>query len=295
MNYCEKGKSAPTTNQKHSNGSNGSNEPTKNIIPPKKKKSKLFKLIIAILYIAVFGCLIYIIAKDVRERDAVMEQLAAEHEYELLHDGMATESPVHTTLPDTLPGAVPVQTSDVVYDQPVGDDYTGGATEADGITEEAAEMSSEHEHYQSVDNAFMAETDEYVRYPLSDKERHIIESVVTAEAEMECFAGKMAVAQCILQAAEDDGIRPDEAVIAYKYAKSRPDPTEEAVLAVAAVFDYGWLATSQPIKYFYDPSLCTSSWHESQDYCMTIGCHRFFAENGEKDNTKKIHHIQNEY
>jgi hypothetical protein len=88
----------------------------------------------------------------------------------------------------------------------------------------------------------------------------------------------VAVAQCILQTCEDDGIRPDEALIKYSYTKRRPDPTEEALEAVEAVFDFGQVATSEPIKYFYAPSLVQSDWHESQVYVLTINNHKFFKE-----------------
>lgn len=116
------------------------------------------------------------------------------------------------------------------------------------------------------------------RYELTDAERREVASVVTAEAGGEPYEGKIAVAQCILQACEDDGIRPTEAVVKYKYAKSRPEPTEEALEAVEAVFDLGQVATDEPIKYFYAPALCQSEWHESQVYVVTINGHKFFKE-----------------
>lgn len=115
-------------------------------------------------------------------------------------------------------------------------------------------------------------------YPLTDAERREIASVVTAEAVGEPYAGKVAVAQCILQACYDDGLRPIEAIKKYKYCKLRPEPCDEALEAVAAVFDLGEKATTEPIKYFYAPARVRSSWHESQDYVMTINNHRFFKE-----------------
>lgn len=117
-----------------------------------------------------------------------------------------------------------------------------------------------------------------VRYELTEEERWVVASVVTAEAAGEPYMGKVAVAQCILQACEDDGIRPTEAVVTYRYAKSRPEPTEEALRAVEAVFDRGEVATDEHIKYFYAPALVYSEWHESQVYVMTIKGHKFFKE-----------------
>ena len=102
--------------------------------------------------------------------------------------------------------------------------------------------------------------------------------MITAEAEGEPLAGKVAVAQCVLQTCEDEGIRPSEVFAKYSYAKRRPDPTWEALEAVQAVFDFGEVATSEPIKYFYAPALTSGSWHETQVYVLTINGHKFFKE-----------------
>lgn len=131
---------------------------------------------------------------------------------------------------------------------------------------------------QTMTNAWAAEAGYVKRYELTDAERWEVASVVTAEAGGEPYAGMMAVAQCILQACEDDGIRPDEAVIAYKYTANRPEPSAEALKAVQAVFDFGQVVTTEPIKYYYAPAIVYSEWHESQDYVITINNHRFYTE-----------------
>ena len=46
--------------------------------------------------------------------------------------------------------------------------------------------------------------------------------------------------------------------------------------AVHDIFDMGQFVTEKPILFFYAPSLCDSPWHESQNYAMTIGGHKFF-------------------
>lgn len=116
------------------------------------------------------------------------------------------------------------------------------------------------------------------RYVITDAERYELAQIVTGEAQGEPFAGKVAVAQCILQASEDDDLRPLEAAKKYKYTPARPEPTTEALSAVSAVFDFGYIATAEPIKYFYAPAITPSSWHESQVYVMTINNHKFFKE-----------------
>lgn len=144
------------------------------------------------------------------------------------------------------------------------------------ITEEQEQQTTQIVEYICRDDS--TENDTEKRYDLTDAEYWEVASVVTAEAGGEPIEGMLAVAQCILQACEDDGIRPCEAVTKYKYAKNRPEPTEEALEAVQAVFDFGQVATIEPIKYFYAPARCQSDWHESQVYVMTINGHKFFKE-----------------
>ena len=131
---------------------------------------------------------------------------------------------------------------------------------------------------EAMTDAWAAEAGFEKRYTITDEERYDLASAITAEATGEPFAGKVAVAQCVLQACEDDGIRPTEALEKYKYSSNRPEPADEALAAVAAVFDFGHVSTSEPIKYFYAPDLVTSIWHESQAYVMTINNHKFFKE-----------------
>lgn len=135
--------------------------------------------------------------------------------------------------------------------------------------------------WEDVTDAWAAEAGIQKRYALTDAERLEIAQVLTAEAGGEPFAGKIAVAQCILQTCEDEGIRPDEVLRVYAYSKRRPEPTQEALEAVQDVFDFGIVATTEPIKYFYAPALVDSEWHESQIYVMTINGHRFFKEETE--------------
>ena len=116
------------------------------------------------------------------------------------------------------------------------------------------------------------------RYALTAAERDTVERVVMAEAGAEPYEGQIAVAQCILNACERENMRPDEIVVEYQYTDKRPKPTDEVKAAVSAVFDYGETVTEREILYFYAPALCESEWHETQEYVMTVGGHRFFEE-----------------
>lgn len=121
-------------------------------------------------------------------------------------------------------------------------------------------------------------TEAPVRFYLSASERDTVERVVMAESGGESFEGQMLVAQCILNAAEKEGVQPSEAVVIYSYTSNRPDPTQSVKDAVAAVFDRGEVANDAPVMYFYNPALVTSDWHESQIFVAEVGGHRFFAE-----------------
>ena len=132
--------------------------------------------------------------------------------------------------------------------------------------------------WQHVTNDWALESGMEKRYELTDKERLTLAQVVEAEAAGEPYAGKVAVAQCILQSCEDDSIRPDVAVRKYGYSSERPTASQESLDAVQAVFDFGEVATTEPIKYFYAPDKTTSKWHETQDYVLTINGHKFFKE-----------------
>lgn len=152
------------------------------------------------------------------------------------------------------------------------------ATEKPAVSDAAAEqptaiVTTPAESAQTPDQA-----EPTVRFYLSTSERDTVERVVMAEAGGESFEGQMLVAQCILNAAEKEGVQPSEAVVIYSYTSIRPDPTQSVKDAVAAVFDRGEVAIDAPVMYFYNPALVTSDWHESQIFVAEVGGHRFFAE-----------------
>lgn len=115
------------------------------------------------------------------------------------------------------------------------------------------------------------------RYELTPDERDIVERTVMAEGgNTEDLKGLMLVAQCILNASELDGIRPDEAVELYQYAPPAEEANDRVREAVARVFDQGEMATNEPILFFYAPKYCRSDWHESLVFVAEHGGHRYF-------------------
>ena len=138
------------------------------------------------------------------------------------------------------------------------------------IEPEIVELESEIEYY--VSPIYLTEDD-----------RWFIECVVAGECAYEPYEGKLAVAQCYFDAMIKDGLTAREVKEVYQYAgwnqnldKQDRKMYIEVMEAVHDIFDVGQFVTEKPILFFYSPSLCDSPWHESQNYAMTIGGHKFF-------------------
>lgn len=126
---------------------------------------------------------------------------------------------------------------------------------------------------------------EYYESPinLTEDDRWFIESVMAGECAYEPYEGKLAVAQCYFDAMVKSGLSAREVQKVYGYVawndqldKQNPKMYIEVMDAVHDIFDMGQFVTEKPILFFYAPSLCDSPWHESQNYAMTIGGHKFF-------------------
>ena len=115
---------------------------------------------------------------------------------------------------------------------------------------------------------------------LSSYQRWVVECMVTGESIGEPYDGQIAVAQCILNACIKGNMQPSDVRKAYKYSGWNENITESVKKAVSAVFDEGYKITDEPILYFYAPKSVKSKWHESQNFVIEIGGHRFFSERG---------------
>lgn len=121
-------------------------------------------------------------------------------------------------------------------------------------------------------------------YELTYEEFKVVVETVAAEANSEDFIGKALVAQCILNSAVTDGIRPDEVVVKYQYADPYKGEIQDNVsTAVLSVFKYGLKPVDANIQFFYSPGNMpggVSGWHESLEFVVEHGGHRFFKLNG---------------
>ena len=122
---------------------------------------------------------------------------------------------------------------------------------------------------------------------LSDEERYVVECIVAGEAWGEPYEGKKAVAQCIYDAMLQDGLTASEVRKTYKYSGWKTNLPEvdytsylEVAQAVTDVFDFGEMATDEFILWFYNPAYGKSEFHESQNFVIEIGHHKFFSKKG---------------
>ena len=112
--------------------------------------------------------------------------------------------------------------------------------------------------------------------PLSGYEYHVACSIVMGEAGGETERGMLLVAQTLRDGCEQEGVMPSELKSLYRYEGWNEDYTEAVEQAVRDVFFLGKRVTEERTLYFYNPQLCSSSWHEAQAYVTTEGSVRFF-------------------
>lgn len=109
-------------------------------------------------------------------------------------------------------------------------------------------------------------------------DRDILERLVMGEAGGEGYLGACLVAQCIRDTMVEDNVSTVEQVRrAYGYTGSLSrEPNSDVKKAVAFIFDQGGYAVKHKIHYFYAFKWCKSSWHETQEFIIQYGGHRFF-------------------
>lgn len=122
-------------------------------------------------------------------------------------------------------------------------------------------------------------------YPITDDDRYVIERIVAGEAGHEPLLGKKAVAQCILNAMEQDGLTASEVRKTYQYSgwmrenfpTNYPEDWIEVQQAIWCVFDNGEKVTEENILWFYAPKYSEGNWHNTQKFVVEISNHRFYA------------------
>jgi len=114
-------------------------------------------------------------------------------------------------------------------------------------------------------------------FEITEEERAVVEHIVSGEAKGESYLGQVLVAQCILNACLQDGLRPDEVRVQYQYSGWSKEVSDETKQAVSDVFDYGKLAVDDNILWFYAPKYTKGKFHNTQKFIIQEGGHKFFA------------------
>lgn len=118
---------------------------------------------------------------------------------------------------------------------------------------------------------------------LSASDRDLLERLVMGEAGGEGFEGAALVAQTLRDHMVYHGYTSvDKLRRDLKYSGSiKKQPNEDVKKAVAFIFDEGGVAVQHKIYYFYAPRYCEGKWHNTQEFILEYGCHRFFCKWGE--------------
>lgn len=145
-------------------------------------------------------------------------------------------------------------------------------------------VSEEPIKYTEEKNECYIEEENEPYFFISDSEREVIQYIVAGEAKGESLLGKMAVAQCILNAMKQDDLTASEVRRVYQYSGwddelqySNPKAWEEVCHAVWCVFDNGEVVTQENILWFYNPNKAEGKFHNTQKFVLEIGNHRFYA------------------
>ena len=114
---------------------------------------------------------------------------------------------------------------------------------------------------------------------LDEANRDELYHLVMGEAGTEGYEGAALVAQAIRDAIVYKGYDNVEQVrteMSYD-GKLDNNPSDEVKRAVDFVFDQGGSAVKHKILYFYNPTVTSSAFHESQQLVIEYGHHRFFS------------------
>lgn len=113
---------------------------------------------------------------------------------------------------------------------------------------------------------------------LSDSDRDAAERIIMGEAGGQGYDGMALVAQCIRDAYSSGNYSSIEDVIdSCGYYGSMSEPGDSTCKEVVRfIFDGGGSAVQHRILVFYNADMCTSSWHESQNFVCSLGSERFF-------------------
>lgn len=123
---------------------------------------------------------------------------------------------------------------------------------------------------------------DYSYYPklqinLSEEDKILACQIVQGEAGGEGYESCCLVAQCLKDSMISLGYKSIKEVQKYcKYDGWKEEYSDDAVRAVEYIFDQNQSAVAHRVLFFYATNLCTSKWHETQRYVVTVNKTRYF-------------------
>lgn len=204
-------------------------------------------------------------------QEVVTEQLAIQEAK------AATEAPTETAAAATQSATTSADSSESVDST----DYSSGdssyaSDDEDYSDSNAISASGSGDYLLDIDNPDY----DYVGYSVSlnDEDRDMTERILMGEAGGEGFIGMALVAQCI----RDTYVNGSYSSIAQLlkqngyYGSTSMAGSSTAKEVVNYIFDQGGSAVQHNIRIFYATNMCSSSWHEAQDFVVQYNYVRFF-------------------
>lgn len=120
----------------------------------------------------------------------------------------------------------------------------------------------------------------YVSYSvsLSDSDRDAVEHMLMGEAGSMGFNGMALVAQCIRDTYVNGNYSSMQDLFYQNgyYGSMSITPSATCAEVVNYIFDQGNSAVQHSIRVFYASDICSSPWHEAQEFVVSYGYVRFF-------------------
>ena len=120
----------------------------------------------------------------------------------------------------------------------------------------------------------------YVSYcvSLSDSDRDAVEHMLMGEAGSMGFNGMALVAQCIRDTYVSGNYSSMQDLFYQNgyYGSMSITPSSTCAEVVNSIFDQGNSAVQHSIRVFYASDICSSPWHEAQEFVVSYGYVRFF-------------------
>ncbi len=211
-------------------------------------------------------------------QEVVSEQLASRSA------SQTDEEPTDAAEPDTEPQSASSSSyddEDDYYFEYYSDDYSQSESSSSNSGSDYSGSNTVSASYSDGYLLSIANPDPgYVGYSvsLSDSDRDAVERMLMGEAGSMGFDGMALVAQCIrdtyvsgsyssmMQLFDQNGY----------YGSMYITPSSTCKEVVNYIFDQGNSAVQHSIRVFYASDICSSPWHEAQEFVVSYGYVRFF-------------------